>query len=111
MNAIDFNQLYDSLKSGVETVAKESLNSYVSQATKDGKNALQDIKTNLQRWAVEVETGALTKEDLQFLLQEETALDELTSLKEAGLAAVQIDKFRNGLINMIISTVTGSVKV
>ena len=111
MNGINFDQLYENLKSGVESVAKESLEGYVSQATRDGKNALQEIRSNLVRWATEVETGALTREDLQFLLQEETELEELTSLKEAGLASVQIDKFRNGLINMIIGTVTGAVKV
>ncbi|WP_221391576.1 hypothetical protein [Dyadobacter sp. NIV53] len=111
MSVINFDELYDNLKSGVESVAKESVDGYVSQAKADGQKVLEAAKSDLARWAVEVETGALTKEDLEFLLQEEGSLEELTALKEAGLAAVQIDKFRNGLINMIIGTITGAIKV
>ncbi|WP_221392721.1 hypothetical protein [Dyadobacter sp. NIV53] len=111
MTTMNFDQIYQSLQTGVESVAKESLDGYVNQAKKDGEQALGTIKENLQRWAIEVESGALNKEDLEFLLQGEEALDELVALKEAGLAAVQIDKFRNGLINMIIGTITGIVKV
>ena len=111
MTTIDFDQIFQNLEKGVESVAKDSVKNYVSQAKTDGKMVLNSLKTDLQRWAVEVENGAMNKEDLEFLLQGEEALDELVTLKEAGLAAVQIDKFKNGLINMIIGTITGMVKV
>lgn len=111
MATINFDQLFEDLKSGAESVAKNSLQAYVDQAKKDGQEALSSMKANLQRWAAEVETGVLTKDDLKFLLQEETALDEMNALKQAGLAEVQIDKFKNGLINMILGTLTSVVKV
>lgn len=111
MTTIDFNQIFQNLEKGVESVAKDSLKNYEDQAKTAGKQALDDMKDNLQRWAIEVENGAMNKEDLEFLLQGEEALDKLVALKEAGLAAVQIDKFKNGLINMIIGTITGLVKV
>ena len=111
MGTLNFDQLFKDLQSGAESVAEQSLKDYVGQAKQDGKSAINSIKGNLQRWASEIENGALTKDDLEFLLQEETALDEMTALKQAGLAVIQIDKFRNALINMILGTLTGLVKV
>jgi len=108
---INFDQLYADLKSGVETIAKNSLQNYEAQAKTDGINALDNLKTNLSNWAQEVENGALTKEDLEFLLQSEESLNEMVTLKQAGLAAIQIDKFKNSLINLVISTITGLIKV
>lgn len=111
MSTIDFDQIYKDLQSGVVTVAEDSLKDYVGQAKKDGQLAISKLKDNLSLWAVEVETGAMSKEDLEFLLQGEEALSEMEALKQAGLAAIEIDKFKNALINMILGTVTGLIKV
>ena len=111
MSTINFDEIYQSLKNGVVTVAKDNLQEYENAAKADGQAALSDMKTSLQQWAIEVENGSMTKEDLQFLLQGEESLDEMRALKEAGLAAVRIDKFRNGLVNMVIGTLTSLVKV
>ena len=111
MSTINFDQVFKDLTSGVESIAKDSLKDYESEAKADGKKALNDMKSNLQQWAKEVETGSITKEDLGFLLQEEEGLTEMTALKQAGLAEVHIDQFRNSLINMVVGTITGLVKV
>ena len=111
MATINFDEIFQTLKDGVATLAKDDLQDYVNEAKKDGTAAIDAMKTNLQQWAQEVENGAMTTEDLEFLLKEEESLDEMKALKEAGLAAVHIDQFRNGLINMILGTITGLVKV
>ena len=111
MSTVNFDELFKDLSSGVETVAKDSLHDYIHEAKTDGKTALTGLKTNLAHWTGEVENGAMNKEDLTFLLQGEEGLNEMTALKQAGLAEVHIDQFRNGLINMIVSTVTGFIKV
>ena len=111
MGTLNFDQLFKDLESGTETVAREAVQQYAGQAKKDGQDAINSMKTNLPRGAAEAETGDLTKNDLEFLLQEESALDEMKALKQAGLAAVQIDKFRNAMINMILGTLTGLIKV
>lgn len=111
MNAIYFDQIYELLKKNVASVAKDTVTDYETEAKKDGQQALENMKENLGHWAQEVENGAMTAEDLRFLLNSEAGLDEMIALKEAGLAAVQVDKFKDGLINMVIGTVTGLVKI
>ncbi len=111
MSTINFDQLFESLKNGVESVAKDSFQDYYSQAKADGQSALKSLKGNLQQWTLEVENGDMSTDDLVFLLKGEEALNEMIALKQAGLASVHIDQFKNGLVNMIISTLTGFVKV
>jgi hypothetical protein len=106
MAIINFDQLFTDLKSGVETLAKNSFKEYEAQAKSDGQQAITDLKTNLIQWTKELETGSLTKEDLEYLLQEEEALDKMVALKQAGLAEVHVDKFRNDIITMIVTSVT-----
>lgn len=111
MDTIDFNQFYQNIESGVETLAKSTLQNYLSQAKTDGQNTVEDIKGYLQQWAEEVEEGVLSIEDLKFLLKEEAALTEMTALKEAGLAAAHIDEFKTGITNVVIGVVAGLIKV
>lgn len=111
MSVINFDQLFSELKTGVETVAHDSLRDYENEAKKDGQQALDNIKLNLQQWTKELETGSITREDLGYLLEEEEDLTKMIALKQAGLAQVHIDMFRNGIINMIVSTLTGLIKV
>lgn len=111
MITVNFDQMYESLKSGIESVSKNTLHDYLTEAKEDGRQALESIKENLQHWAEEVENGAMTYEDLEFLLKGEEGLNEMMALKQAGLAAVHIDKFKEGLINMIIGTVISVIKV
>ena len=111
MNAIHFDMIYGLLKNNLASVAKDTVHDYVTAAKKDGQQALENMKENLQHWTQEVENGAMTTEDLRFLLNSEAGLDEMIALKEAGLAAIQVDKFKDGLINMIIGIVTSAVKI
>lgn len=108
---INFDQIYQDLKAGVEGVAKQSLQDYITEAKAAGQTALDGMKENLQHWAQEVENGSLSKEDLEFLLQEEASFEELTALKQAGVTEIRIDEFKNAIINTILGTLTSLIKI
>ncbi len=111
MSTINIDQLIQALESGVDSLAKSTLNDYLSQAKTDGENAIDDMKGNLQKWTLELESGVLTADDLAFLLKEQSALDEMTTLKQAGLAEVRVDQFKSDLINMITNTIFSFIKI
>lgn len=111
MNTISFDQIYALLKKNIASLARNTLNDYEAEAKQDGQHALDSMKGNLQHWAQEVENGAMTQDDLRFLLNGEEGLNKMIALKQAGLAAVHVDQFKDGLINMIIGTVTGIIKL
>lgn len=109
MGVINFDQVFNELKTGVETIAETSLQGYEKEAKSDGQQALNDVKSNLLQWTKELETGSITKEDVGDLLQEEEALDKMVALKQAGLAAIHVDRFKNDIINLVVTTITGLV--
>jgi hypothetical protein len=111
MSTINFDQFYQNIESGVESLAKSTLQDYLTQAKADGENTVDGMKDYLQQWTLELEEGALTLDDLKYLLKEETALTEMTALKEAGLAAVRIDEFKLGITNVITGAIAGLIKV
>ena len=107
----NFDQLLQSLESGVESIAKTSLEDYLNEAKQDGENAINGMKANIQQWATEVENGSLTYEDLAFLIKGDEALDEMTALKEAGLSEIRLDEFKNSIVNLVMGTVFSFIKV
>ena len=107
----NIDQLVQALESGVETLAKSTLNDYAGQAKTDWQAAIDEMKTNLQKWTLELESGALTANDLAFLIKEQSALDEMTALKQAGLAEVKIDQFKGDLITTITNTIFSFIKI
>lgn len=111
MNTINFDQLYQQLQTNVITIAKASFQAYFDQAKADGQLALENMKENLQTWTAEVLSGALTTDDLVFLLKSEESLNEMTALKQAGLAEVQIDKFKGAIINLVVGMITSLIKI
>ena len=111
MSAIDFDQIIKELVTGVESLAKDSLKDYENEAKADGKALVDDTKADLLQWTKELETGSINREDVVYLLQEDEDLGKMTALKEAGLAQVRIDEFRNSVINLIVGTITGLVKI
>jgi len=111
MSTLNFNQIFQNIESGVKSLAESSMEDYISQAKNDGQNVVSRMKSDLQQWALEVEEGALTLDDLNFLLKEEESLTEMTALKEAGLAAVRIDAFKSGITNVITGAIASIIKV
>ncbi|WP_419803285.1 hypothetical protein [Mucilaginibacter sp.] len=111
MSNISLDQFYQNIESGVESLAKSTLHDYATQAKSDGQTTVDGMKEYLQQWKLEVEEGALTLEDLKYLLKEAAAVTEMAALKEAGLAAIRIDEFRLGITNVITGAVASLIKV
>lgn len=106
MSTLNADQFFQTLETGVESLAKESFQDYLSHAETDGQALIASMKVNLQNWAQEVENGSMTTEDLEFLLQGQIALNSMVALKQAGLAEVRLDQFKSGLVNMILGSIT-----
>jgi len=111
MSTINFDNLFNDIVTEVASIARDLLKDYENEAKVDARKALHNIKLNLRRWVTELENGTITKTDLRYLLKEEVALNEMIVLKQAGFAAIHIDEFRNNVVNAIVNTITGLIKV
>jgi hypothetical protein len=100
----DFDKFWGALKSGVVDLAKQLGQQYWQAALQDGNNFLSAQQAQLQRWTVELATGKLSKEEFEDLVMGQKDLTEMVILKQEGLAQVQIDRFVNGVVNLVINT-------
>lgn len=109
MVSIDFSSVFAQLEQGVGSLAKTTVSGYVSEAETDGKSFLTQIKGDLQQWTQLVVEGKLSKDDFADLLAGDESLLKMETLKQAGLAAIALDNFKNGVFNLIKNTIFGII--
>jgi len=99
-----FYDFLNALKDGLEQLVSQTLSDHRDAATRDSDAFLRKAKADLQRWTKALARGQLTKQDFAWLVEGKRDLAEMVALKQAGLALVQMDKFRNSLLDLVIDT-------
>ena len=105
MAATDFNTLFQTLMDGMADIARDTIKRSVKEATKEGRTALTVLKGDLERWTQMVADGELSIEDMEFLLAGRKELAEMTALSRLGIARIELDKFKDGIISLVVNTV------
>ena len=100
----NFDDFIEALKEGLEDFAEDRWKDFKDAALNDGKSFLDKSKEDLERWTKSLANGNLNKNDFEWLLESKKDLAELFALKQIGLTKVALDRFLNGLIDLIIST-------
>jgi len=98
-----FDDFKNELESELKDLIQKSWNAVSGQATADAKDFVEQSEADLQRWTALLANRSLTLQDFEFLLAAKKDLAELSALKEAGLAQVQLDRFINGVVGAIIN--------
>ena len=109
MANLDFQNVLETLKTEVTNLALSTVNNYKSEATADALNMLNMMKENLSTWTMELADGKMSTKDFEFLVLGQKELIEMNALKQAGLAMIQVDEFKNSILNLIIKTVIGLI--
>ena len=101
----DFDEFFVRLKEELVDLAESRLDALADRAIQDGEQFLDDSKEDLRRWTQLLEEGRLSEEDVASLVRGKKDLAEMKALKQAGLAAVEADRFREALLSRVIGTV------
>ena len=107
--AIDFKNILETLKGGVKDLAESTLKDFIASATADGQAIIASLQDDLEKRTQELADKKITKEDFEFLVLGQKDLVEMIALKQAGIAEIQAEKFKNGVFDLITNTVTGLV--
>jgi hypothetical protein len=99
-----FVDFWTQLLLNVESFAADKWNELKQDAVDDAMNFLTGIKDDVQRWISLLVQGHLTYEDLLWLIKGKRDQAELLFLKQKGLSKPDLDKFFEGLLEIIIST-------
>jgi len=100
----DFDEFLDVLKDEIVDLAKTHLEEARGLAVQDAEAFLDESKDDLKRWTHLMEAGTLSEADVKSLVRGKKDVAEMKALKQAGLAAVEIDRFRNALLDRVVGT-------
>ena len=104
----DFNDFLNNLLKGLEDLTRDHWQDFKDAAEKDGNAFFKKTSEDLQRWTKMLADKELSKTDFEFLVAGKKDLAEMEALKQAGLALVRVEKFRNALISLIVDTAVGT---
>ncbi|MCP4576596.1 MAG: hypothetical protein GY846_09970 [Deltaproteobacteria bacterium] len=100
----NFDDFLDVIEEGVKELAKKTLKGFRDESVADARNFLEASKSDLQRWTKLLASGDLSQDDFEWLVIGRKDVAELHTLKQAGLALVRLDRFKNALLDLVIDT-------
>ncbi len=105
----DFETLFKSIQTEVISLAKKSLEDSLKEAKADGMDVLDGLKVNIRKWSLQVANKDMTIDDLKFLMETQKEEMEMVALKEAGLKEIELDRFKNGIVGIVVNKISGLV--
>jgi hypothetical protein len=99
-----FNDFVSTLKNDLLDFAKINYEEYKDELLKDGTLFIEKAKSDLERWTEGLASGALSKEDFEFLLKGKKDLAQMEALKQLGLSKIRITKITNGIIDVVVGS-------
>ena len=99
-----FEEFIEAIQSGATGLSKEIFAEYEQQASDDVRAFLKNSKLDLHRWTILLQEGKLTKEDFSDLVKAKKELMEIRSLRTAGISMIKLDRFKDGLMKLIINS-------
>ena len=105
MNPDEIKELFKTIADEVTNLAQATTKEYVSDAKKDAQALINSTKKNVINWAELLADGKLTTEDFEWLMFGQKDLVAMSALKQAGLAQIRIEGFKQGVIGIIIDSV------
>jgi hypothetical protein len=105
----DFEDVFNIIKTEVVNLAKNTLDDSFKEAKADGLDALNSLKANIKQWSIQLANKTITLDELKFLVQGQKEEMEMVALKEAGLKEIELDKFKNGIVGIVVNKISSLV--
>ena len=109
MANIDIGSIFKSVEDQSKVLAEKLFKQYTHQALSDVRDFLQKSKDDLKRRVEDLDRGDLDKDEFESLIKGQADVAEMRALKQAGLAAVQIDTFTNGVVDIIVNAAFAAI--
>jgi len=109
MASIDIGSIFKSIEDQSKALAEKLFKQYTNRAMNDVRDFLQKCKDDLKRWIEELARGEIKKDEFEDLVKGQADLAEMHALKQVGLAAVQIDTFTNGVLDIVVSAAFAAI--
>lgn len=100
----DFKEFWNALTGNIKEYATSKWKDYLNDVISDGNAFLDKTKEDIKRWTIQLSKKELTKKDFEWLLEGKKDLAEMEALKQKGLDLAEIERCRDGLLNVVLNT-------
>ena len=100
---MDYKKIFETILKKCKPLAESFGLDLAESFKKDISDFLRNIE--LEKIIVELTNKEITKAEFESLLKGKMDLAEMILLKNAGLSLVEINKFKNNLLQIIIETI------
>lgn len=102
---MNIDAILKEVKGSIAELAKNTVGDFVDQATSDFGDFARETKVKLESWAQAAANGQLSRDELALLIEMRTANLELHALTALGLAQVRLERFRKGVISLLVRSI------
>lgn len=106
---MNLTPILETIEKQAAALAKKMFAQYAQQAVRDAKDYLDNAQLDLKRWTDELARREIDKDEFRSLIQGQKDLAQMHALKQAGLAQVQIDRFVDGLFDIVVSAAIAAI--
>ncbi|MGJ8561880.1 MAG: hypothetical protein ACSHX3_16825 [Litorimonas sp.] len=99
------------VQDGLKTLANNTVQEALDQAESDAKAFVNDSEEAFRRWGDALAQGKITKEDFEYLVGGQKDLAQMHALKAVGVTQARLERFRIGLISLIVSSAFDAIGI
>ncbi|MCA3155433.1 MAG: hypothetical protein ING30_10470 [Burkholderiales bacterium] len=103
--SFDWNDFRDRVLENVQLLAAQTVKDTVDQASKDTEAFLRDTREKIERWTQALSRGDLDRDEFELLVAARRSNMKLHALQAAGVTQNALERFRSGLISLLIESV------
>lgn len=100
-----FEETFVEIKAGAVQLFREQFRKAGDEVLQDITTFVEESKTKLEKWVGQLAAGEIDESIFRQFVTSQQSLLKMKVLTNKGLTMVKIDRFQNGLKNLIIDTI------
>ena len=104
-----FDDFLESVRGGLGDLVSNTIGDFADSAKERAENFLTETQKDLKKWVKQLADGEISQDDFEFLVKGKKELGKIDALLEGGAAKAAVDKFRTGLIQLLIDSALGLI--
>ena len=105
----DFNKIFNDMKDQLGSEAETDLKGFADQGKQDAQAFLDQSRDRLEKWMQLLADKQIDEDEFGWLVESQKAAAEMAALQKANAGSMQIEKFRDSVLQIIVKTAVPAI--
>ena len=106
---MDFDKVFDDLKGQLGTLAQDELKDLSSDAQKDARGLVDNIRPQLQQWTQQLADTEINEDEFRELVLGLKTSEEMEAWRKASAAQQRLEQFRDSALQLAIKVAIAAI--